>query len=83
MNEFLYGLIGAVGMPLVLFLWQLILKREAVMCWGMRAGAFCRKFLFQRVGVNGGEKLTERLISTVGVFIEGLYLGMRGGGAGT
>jgi len=80
MNEFLYGLMGAVGMPLILFMWQLFLKREAVMRWGERAGAFCRTFLFQRVGASGGGKLSERFISTIGDFIEGLYLGLRGTG---
>jgi len=76
MNEILYGLAGAVGVPLVLFLWQMLLKRESVRRWGVRAGALCSRFLRQKLGVRGGNSLTARIKSTVGDFVEGLYQGM-------
>ena len=81
MNELLYGLVGAVGVPLILFLWQLLLKREKVVRWGIRSGTFCRRFLSQRMGVSGGGRLIERLITTVADFTEGLYRGLKGDAA--
>lgn len=78
MSEILYGLVGAIGVPALLFLWQLLLKRERVLAWGMLTGTFCRVFLRQKFGVAGGDRLLDRMTSTVADFVEGVQRGLRG-----
>lgn len=70
------GLIGAVGVPLALFLWQLLLKRHRVKNWGIRVGRLVSRVLGQKIGVSGGEKVEQRIKSTVSDFIEGVFEGM-------
>ncbi len=76
MNELLIGLIGAVGVPLVLYLWQLLIPRKNTKGWGYRLGRFLTLFGRQKVGVKGWERLEDRLKSTVGDFVEGVYEGL-------
>ena len=76
MNQFIFSLIGAVGVPLLLFLWQALLSRERVVVWGERVGVFCRVFLFQKIGAAEGSRLAARLVTTVADFVEGLYHGL-------
>ena len=76
MNELLMGLIGAVGVPLILYLWQLLLSRKSTRRWGFRIGRFLTLFCRQKIGVKGWEKLEDRLKSTVGDFVEGVYEGL-------
>lgn len=70
------GLIGAVGIPLILFVWQALLKRERVKKWGYRIGRFLSKVLGQKLGAAGSEKVEGRIKSTISDFIDGVYEGL-------
>ena len=70
------GLIGAVGVPLLLYLWGMFLKRERVKKWGRRIGRFLSKFTNQKLGVIGGEQVQDKLASTLDDFTTGIREGM-------
>lgn len=82
MDELLKGLAGAVGVPLLLFLWQALLTRERTILWGRRCGALLSRFLGQRLGLRSGGTLAERLRSTAEDFTAGLREGLTEGQAG-
>lgn len=75
LNELLVGAVGAVGVPLLFFLWSLFLKREKVVGWGKTIGTLCRTFLFQKLGNESGGKVSGRLSTT----IDDLTFGVRWG----
>lgn len=76
MHELVTGLIGAVGVPLIIFLWQTFLKRETVQQWGIRIGRFFSRILGQKIGIQGSRKIRDRILSTVEDLIQGIYTGM-------
>ena len=77
MTEWGWTLIGAVGAPLIAFLWQAFLKRETTEQWGTRAGKVITRFLRQRLGVKGGDSVRDRFQSTVEDFLRGLEQGLK------
>jgi hypothetical protein len=77
MSEWIWSLIGAVGAPLVVFVWQSFLKRETTEAWGRRVGVLISTILRQRFGVKGGESIRDRFASTVEDFVKGLLDGLK------
>jgi len=76
MPEWSWVLIGAVGAPLIGFVWQAFLTRESTERWGRLAGAVIAKFLRQRLGVTGGDSIRDRFRSTVADFWRGMETGL-------
>ena len=75
MNEFLIGAIGAVGIPLALWLIGIALPREKTHKWGYNVGRFVTVFLRQKLGKQG-EKIENRMQTTVADFMDGVYEGL-------
>ncbi len=71
-----WGLIGAIGAPLIGFLWQSLLSDEKTEAWGVRIGAFCRIFLFQELGASAGNELVNRFKGTVAKLSSGVIKGL-------
>ena len=76
MDSWLSGLLVTVGAPILIFLWQGLLRRETVYEWGRCAGVALSKLLGQRFGVAGGDSIEERFKSTVADFVDGLNQGL-------
>lgn len=76
MNGIWIGLAGAVGIPLLLYVWGLLLPRESTFRWGRTVGSFMSRFGRQRIGVKGWEKFEDRFQSTVADFAQGVCEGL-------
>ena len=68
----LIPLVPAVGCTAITF----FLPRSKTRAWGRSLGRVCSKFLRQKLGVGGGEKVESRLQTTVSDFMEGVMEGM-------
>ena len=79
MPEWGWALLGAVGAPLIGFLWQALITRESTERWGRLTGRFVSCFLRQKLGVKGGDSLRDRFKSTVEDFLRGLEAGLDNG----
>jgi len=76
MPEWGWALIGAVGAPLLGFLWQGFLRRETTERWGLLTGRFIAAFLRQKLGVAGGDSIRDRFRSTAADFWRGMEAGL-------
>jgi len=76
MPEWGWALVGAVGAPLIGFIWQALLKREDTERWGKLIGSFVTRFLRQKLGVKGGDSVRDRFKSTAEDFMRGLESGL-------
>ncbi len=77
MADWVVSLIGAIGTPLILFIWQCFLKRELTEDWGRRIGRVLTIFFRQRLGVTSGNSVAEKFQSTAEDFINGLRQGLK------
>ncbi|MDP8239245.1 MAG: hypothetical protein P9X24_09150 [Candidatus Hatepunaea meridiana] len=75
LNPIIPGLIGAVGIPLALYLFGLLLPRKRTFEWGYKVGCFLTKFGQKKLGASWG-KIEDRFASTVADFVEGVYKGL-------
>lgn len=76
MPDWLWSLLGGLGVPLLLFLWQAILTRDRTEEWGRKCGLLIKVVFRQRLGVAGSLSMRDRFISTVEDFVRGLRLGL-------
>jgi len=76
MPDWCWALIGAVGAPLIGFLWQGLLSRSRTERWGRIAGRCIARLLRQRLGVAGGASVRDRFRSTVADLWKGMEAGL-------
>lgn len=76
MPEWGWSLVGAIGAPLIIFIWQALLKRESTENFGRRIGRLVTIFLRQKLGITGGNTVRDRFQSTVEDFTNGLKQGL-------
>jgi len=69
------GFIGAVGIPLVLYLISLLLPRKRTFDWGYKLGCFLTRLGQKKIGARW-ERIEDRVKSTVADFVEGVYKGL-------
>lgn len=75
-HHLLPGLIGAVGVPLLLYLFGLLLSRDRTYGLGYKAGRFLTLIGQKKLGQRSWDQLENRVQATVGDFVDGIYAGM-------
>jgi hypothetical protein len=75
-NAVLIAAIGAVGVPLIGFIWTMFLKRESTMKVGRALGSLVSVFLGQRLGRPVADAVDGRLATTAQDFIDGFKEGL-------
>ncbi len=75
-GNILVGLVIPIVITAIIGAWNLFLKRERVFARGFKIGKWASKFLNQKTGVTGGEKIQEKMKSTLDDFVDGIKSGM-------
>jgi len=74
-NSILTGVVGAVAVPLALYLISLLLPRKRTFGWGYKMGRMMTALGQRRIG-PGWERIEDRVKGTVADFVEGIYKGL-------
>jgi len=75
LSSILTGVITAVAVPLVLYLFGLLLPRKRTFGLGFKLGRFLTRFGQRRIGPKW-ENIEDRVQATVADFVEGVYQGL-------
>ena len=75
-STILTGAIGAIGVPVALYLFGMLLPRKTTFGWGYKIGRALSKLGQRKFGKNSWEKIEKRIATTVNDFIEGVYSGL-------
>jgi len=70
------GLIGAVGVPLVAYLFGLLLPRKVTHGVGYKLGSLLSALGQKKVGKFAWEKVEDRIQSSVDDFVQGVQAGL-------
>ncbi|NQU05890.1 MAG: hypothetical protein HQ568_07340 [Calditrichaeota bacterium] len=76
LDHLLPGVIGAVGVPLMLYMFGLLLPRERTYEFGYQAGRLLSSLGQRKIGVRKWEKIEDRIQSTAADFINGVNAGL-------
>ena len=77
-NPIVIGLMSVVGLPLVLYLWNLLLPRKTVYGFFRKIGAIVRTFSFEKVGDKQAGKMLDVVCNTLTDIFQGLLDGVKG-----
>jgi hypothetical protein len=82
MPEWIMGVAGVIALPLIVFIWKSLQVRQRVVRSGVKIGSMARS-LWRGYDIplltgSAEESLKERVLSTIGDFIYGMYCGLTG-----
>ena len=75
LSSILTGVITAIAVPLVLYLFGLLLPRERTFGFGYKLGRLLTKLGQRRIG-RDWESIEDRIQATVSDFVDGVYQGL-------
>ena len=77
-RDILLAALPTVGVPLLMFIWGIVMSREKTVIAGYSLMSFFGKFFRQKLGIAGGKIVNQRIGTTMDDLTFGMRLWLQG-----